>query len=525
MSEISSVDKARQDEANQSCYNVKAAHTWHTLSPWAIATFFFNTIWVILSNAYALLPIVYAGWNVGLNPLWLALGVGLFLGGILTFAVLSWTMFSYRIQTAQLDIRSGIVFKKTDEIPFNKIQNVRLQQPIYFKPLKLYSLVVETAGSKKNEAQLSAIGYRQAVTLKQQLLSETLQQTQNKAATNTNTLAQNANANTQSNVIETRSIKQLIQFGFYQNNAIWLAVILGPLLSQFNGEALLEYVLIEQSITWINSQVQSSPLIKIGFIAIGLILFYLLFALVSITASILKYHPYSLQLHQQTLTRSGGILAKQNDALKLRRIQMMVFSQPLIARFLKLWTLNFKQVQGNDIEQNGKHMLVPSMTRHQIGELLPKLSGIACNTTKLPVDYIGINKIWLYTHSKIVIAALIVAIVVLQDLLLIGLASAIAGLLLIAVYLRYRQWGYVIENKDLWIHSGLLGHKWHCIPFKKVQHIKVVQTPGLRKRHLAHLEIGLASGLQYLPCIPLDTASQLAENMLSEISLDKSNWI
>ena len=283
--------------------------------------------------------------------------------------------------------------------------------------------------------------------------------------------------------------------------------------------------LIDSSIQWYQTQTEDNQLIQAGILAIALTLCYLVFAMISIISSLLKYHPYTLTLSGLTLHRAGGLIAKQNDALKLGRIQVVRFSQPLLARFLKLWTLSFKQVQGHEVESRGQHMLIPSMKRQEIGTLLPKLQGLASGSTELPHKFTGINIIWFWRRASFVPPIALILGIVFHDTVMTLLLLITSLIAIISIYLRYRQWGYVIDDKDIWIHSGFLGHTWHCIPMIKVQHVALIQTHGQKKRSLANIEIGLASGLLTIPSIDESIASQLSERILNTISLDHHNWI
>lgn len=144
---------------------------WASLSPWSIVSFSVGSLRQLLTNGYALIPLVYTGWQRGFNSPWLLLVAAGLVMITLTYASLQWAKYRYRLSDAKLGIRQGLVFKRAQEIPLNKIQNVRLEQPLYFRPLGLYSLVVETAGSKQDEAVLAAVNYRQAMQLKKHLFA------------------------------------------------------------------------------------------------------------------------------------------------------------------------------------------------------------------------------------------------------------------------------------------------------------------------------------------------------------------
>ncbi|MDR8522600.1 PH domain-containing protein [Shewanella fidelis] len=497
---------------------------WSPLSPWSIISFTLLTAKQLLSSGYAIIPVVYTGWKQGFNSPWVIVAVVAVIGVILLFSVLNWLKFRFKIASDKLIIRHGIIFKKADELPFTKIQNVRLEQPLYFRPMGLYRLIVETAGSKENEAELSALTYKDALSLKKHLMAEHDAQLTRTDGINHHDVS-DSHAK-QVHTLSRKNISELVLFGLYQNNAIWLAVILGPIFGQLDWESVESLQLVQAFLTWYDNNIAVSILLQLVFASLALILFYLLFSILSIASAVLKYFPYKLSRSGNTLHRTGGIIAKQNDALAIKRIQVIKFYQPLVGRLLKLWTLYFKQVKGHEVENQGNtNMLIPSMTRTEISSLLPELKGIEASATVLPTDYQRIHMGWFWRRGLLpfivpAVNSYFLGLNVITDIMWLA-----AGLFSLGIYLKYRQYGYVIEGDDLWFHSGLLGHSWQLIALSKVQHVAISQSPNQQRSGLANLEIGLASGTVKLPYISVNAARDIAERSLALIHNDHRNWI
>ncbi|QYK03353.1 PH domain-containing protein [Shewanella psychrotolerans] len=500
----------------------KRFSNWASLSPWSIISFSLQTLKTMVNNGYAMIPIVYTGWQQGFSSPWMIIAIVSVIIAIFTFAIAQWAQYRYRLIDAKLGIKQGILFKSAHEIPLNKIQNVRLEQPLYFRPLGLFSLVVETAGSKKDEAVLSAINYRQAMQLKKQLFQRSAATTN---GINVQELSQTDSINNHGVVVR-KSLKDLLFFGLYQNNLFWLSIISGSILGQLDWSKVGQSPLAVDALDWYQNNIATSLLNELLFGLLALVSLYLLLSLISITSAVLKYHPYQLSLRHNTLHRTGGLLAKQQDALVLARVQLIRFEQPIIGRIIKLWTVNFKQVQGTEVEQMAKrHMLIPSMSQQQIAETLPQLTGLSSNASALPTHYNGIYFGWFWRRALLPVVISIIALLVagpnpFTELLWLGSMVFVIGL-----YLKYRQWGYHLQGDDLWIHTGVLGQSWQLISLKKVQHVCISQTLGQKKKQLATLYIGLASGEQKIPYFPIEDARLIAETALSLTKHDHTNWI
>ena len=494
---------------------------WSSLSAWSIISFTLLALKQLFSSGYAIIPVVYTGWQKGFNSPWVIVAIVGVMTAIFIFSVLQWLKFRFKVETDKLIISHGIVFKKADELPFAKIQNVRLEQPLYFRPMGLYRIIVETAGSKSNEAELSALDYKDALALKKQLMTEHGVDSSSSSAVNPT-----AHTATQVNSVSRKSLKQLLLFGLYQNNAIWLAVILGPIFGQLDWESVENLQQVQTIMTWYEANLASSMVLQLLLACVALIVFYLLFSILSIISAVLKYFPYKLSRSGNTLHRTGGIIAKQNDALAIKRIQVIKFYQPLVARLLKLWTVYFKQVQGHEIESRGNtNMLIPSMTRADISALIPALKGIEATATTLPSRYQRIHMGWFWRRGLLPLLVPSINTYFLGLNLFTDILWIAAGMFSVGIYLKYRQYGYVIEDNNLWFHSGLLGHSWQLIALSKVQHIAISQSPNQQRSGLANLEIGLASGTVKLPYISIIAARAIAEKSLALIHNDHRNWI
>ncbi|WP_175405887.1 PH domain-containing protein [Shewanella sp. MEBiC00475] len=516
---------------------------WQTLSAWSIVNNLFSTLKNIFSNGFAIVPIVYTGWQQGFNMQWGLLASSALLILVTLSAIIEWHKFRFRLNNHQLEVKRGLFFTKKDEIPLGRIQNIRYQQPFYFKPLSLGTLIIETAGSKDDEAHLAALDAQQAQTLKNLLLNLThsnlsdpalnhsdLPQSDTTLSINTDPQAVNQQCTDNMQPIVRKSLSDLVLFGFYQNNFIWFAVIAGPIAGQLDWDKVFDSPVAQQFWYWVQQQTDQNIGLQTIMVIVGLFAIYSLFSLISIVAAILKYHPYQLDKHNDTIQRSGGVISHQQDALAIKRIQLIHFQQPVIARLFNRWTLYFKQVKGHEVEHKTKqHMLIPSVKTTEIKSILaqiPQLSGGAC---ALPNRYTAIHINWL--TRRIVLPLLLASVLTIigyfgqHSLGFFQLIWFTAVMVISAIYIRYKQWGYVVEDQVIWQHNGFFGQQWQRVAFEKIQHIKITQTKGQRQAQLAYVEVGLASGNVVFPYIPMSVAQLIIARSLNAISHDNRNWI
>ncbi|AZG72434.1 PH domain-containing protein [Shewanella livingstonensis] len=501
---------------------------WQALSAWSIVSNIFTTLKSILSNGFAIVPIVYTGWQQGFDMQWGILASSLLLILVTIFAIIEWLKFRFRLNNHQLEVKRGLFFTKKDEIPLSRIQNIRYEQPFYFKPLSLGTLVIETAGSKSDEAQLAALDAQQAQTLKRLLLNLSHFEA-------TLSVHQHSYANKQLSINNTQSItrkslRDLILFGFYQNNFIWFAVIAGPIVGQFDWDKIFDSPMAQQFWLWVQQQTHQNIGLQTIMVIIMLFGIYSLFSLISIIAAILKYHPYQLDKHEDTIQRSGGVISHQQDALAIKRIQLVQAQQPIIARLFNRWTLYFKQVKGHEVEHKTKqHMLIPSVKPNEVESILANIPQLSGGVSVLPNSYTPISINWLTRRLALpLFPATLLSIIGYYGHHSLGFFEFIwftTAMVMIALYIRYKQWGYVIADQVIWQHSGFFGQQWKRVAFEKVQHVTITQTSSQKQAQLAYVEVGLASGSVVFPYIPTSIAELIITRSLNAISHDNHNWI
>src|SRR5699024_1446035 len=74
------------------------------------------------------------------------LGVAIFLILLITFSILSWYRFSYRVENEELRIEYGIFIRNKRYISKNRIQSIDLTAGVVHRLFRLVQVQIETAG-------------------------------------------------------------------------------------------------------------------------------------------------------------------------------------------------------------------------------------------------------------------------------------------------------------------------------------------------------------------------------------------
>jgi putative membrane protein len=131
---------------------------WQVLSPVAILYFTASIFRHLFGNIIYLIPALAVSYKSVLEHpyIWLP-GILMAFLLLMLFAFVSFKVYRYRLTEGNIEIRSGIFSKKHLNLPFSRVQNVKIEQPIYYRFTGHACLQLDTAGSAKSEAKLIAL--------------------------------------------------------------------------------------------------------------------------------------------------------------------------------------------------------------------------------------------------------------------------------------------------------------------------------------------------------------------------------
>jgi len=518
--------------------NEQDVNKWQRISPIAMAYFTIRFIYAIFSNIIYMAPAIVLGYKQILdNPdIWLPIVIAAIT--LIAFGTfLSFYFFQYRLTDGHIEIRSGVFAKKYVNLPFTRIQNVKLEQPIYYRPFDYTCLQLDTAGSAKQEAKIVALKVNFAEQLKKEILAshkaieidELAGEIDSK--TNDNTEQNSEELNTENEVVlNRRSLKDLIIHGL-TNNRIWIFIGgLAPFFEQI-GRGIVDFfnalgIDIEKLLT-----IADKPWWQIGLYALTLtFLVMLVISLISVAGSIISFYNYTLSKSSDRYIRRSGLLTKHEVTMRLSRLQMVVRQQDWLDLLLKRINLKFEQSNANlQNYQAGAHnnkIIVPSIKPAQCQTLI---DDVYPSNKMMSITYQGISKHFLVRNIAYILLPIVLALTTLVILMDKAVALYVIipafSLLTVMVFFRWLRWGLATDENYLYIRKGMFGVDYHCFPRYKVQQTAFKQSWFLRKRQLASVQFVLAAGGQNIPFIPQQLAYQLIDHALFEVESSQKSWM
>jgi putative membrane protein len=504
---------------------------WQRLSPISIVYFTVSSIFKFANNFLYMLPVIAINFSkIKEQPL---IVVAVALGIFILFAfvgLFNYLFYWFKVTNERVEIKQGVFKKSHIDLPFERIQNVKLSQPLYYRISDYSCIELDTAGSAKQEAKIVALKTSQAQQLRLKVL-ETVKssQTLESATQAESTLASGSVSDEV--VLNRRSMKDLVIHGV-TNNRIW--IFLGALAPFYNaisdsiatvfesiGFDIEAYFSLKTQAWW-----------EFGLHVLSLaMLIMLVIVLLSVLGAILMFYKYTLSKTKDRYIRRSGLLTKHEVSMKLSRIQLMVQAQDWLDVLLGRVNLSFEQNTSgaNNANNPGQHManklLVPSVTIFE---------SLALMKNAMPGQSLG-EQVFKSISKRFILRGVLLIALPISALLFVILPKdeGIPYLIITTVFvltsgfvaLRWKRWGYSFDGEYIYIRKGLLGVNYYCFPISKTQQAQFKQSVFIRPYKLAVLQIVLASGAHKIPYMPADEVRAIVNSILDLLVSDKRSWM
>ena len=517
---------------------------WQRLSPIAIVYFTVKVFSQLLGNIIYLTPVILVSYQKILaNPhLWLPV-IAITIAFIVALTSLKFYFFQYRLSNGHIEIRSGVLSKKNINLPFNRIQNVKLEQPIYYRPFSYACLELDTAGSSKQEAKIVALKIDYAEQLKSEILASHDQVKEKinvkpPIANSSEILASNTESainisphiDSPGTLLNKRSIGDLVLHGI-SSNRVWIFIgLLMPFLDEITKYGIQACQYIGINIEEILS-IAEKPWWQVSLVIISISLFVLLIVtLFSIAGAIISFYGFTLHKLEDRYIRRSGLLSKHEVTMRLARLQMVVRQQDWLDILLKRINLKFEQsnahFQNMQPGASNNKIIVPSVTANECKELI---NNVYPNNQLETITYKNIHKHYLIKYIVYIFLPLFTLLsifsVVDDKPLFVPVLFALFCIATILITCRWLRWGIAQDDVYIYIRKGMLGVNYYCFPRYKVQQTYFKQSYFLKRKRLINISLVTASGSQSVPFIDEAYGYKIIDDALYTVESSGKSWM
>ena len=436
-------------------------------------------------------------------------------GVVLTLihTILYFRKFRFHIEGDLFILRKGYLNRKMLTIPLDRIQNVNTNQSVLQQLLEVMSVEIDTAGSAKKELKIHALTKPVATQLALQLSSHlAIQQDGNN----------NADPAPMSEEVQILklSTRDLLRIGISQNH-LRTAVILFLFGMQFFNrvqeyfeERAKEYA--EEAMLYLSQSGWA--------ILASLILFFVLISfLYSMLRTLILFYDLRFMKLNESYRIVSGLLNRKNVLIPFRKIQQIDWETGPIKKLFGIYLVNIRQAT-SDLAVKTKLVEIPGCLTQHIEQLREDLFGSDQLSSKaiIPSNKVYFRRHWLYYGW---LPAVLISPVLFLDWKYIFPIVVWILFMFIISRLTQRKSYFQISEDQIRVSSGAISHKFKQMEFHKVQHVEFSQSIFLKKRRVASLRIGNASGFIRIPFIDEKIARTLHDYLLYYAETSGRFWM
>lgn len=486
------------------------AAEWQRLHPATLAL----AIVALGPKSLNFLPAVAALGFTG-NWMWIVPALLAFLLISLVAAWFQWLRFRLLVGNDEVVIESGVFARQHRTIPFDRIQDVSIEQGLVARALGIAKVGFETgAGGQENDAQLNSIGLDAA-----QALRATIRAHRSGTVAAPADTSQESPAADADRLLFAMGPRRLLIAGLFNFSLAALAVV-GAAMQLFDGllpfdfnifspmdwaDIAEDYGLDQWLLAhrWVAGTGAALSLLLIGFLS-------------GVVTMVFANWDFRLTREPRTLRRTRGLTTRTDVAVPVRRVQAAILITGWFRRRFGWHELRLQSL-ASDGEKERDHQVVPFGRFAEIDAVLAEVA------IQRPAE----DENWHQSHGIVALGGLIGALfAALGGLVAIALGQPLGGLALVASLLiaaaslfgaRFHRW---IDMPDqVAIRRGWWKPRTTLLPHAAVQSVDLKTDFVQRPLGLATLVFGVPGGsalaAHEIPAIPLATAQDLRARILA----------
>lgn len=459
-----------------------------------------------------LVPIVALGFGTrGTN-----LGAGFAILVVLTISLLfrwlAWTRFRYFIEDDDIRIERGLLSRSARSIPYDRIQDVSVEQKPLARLLGIGEVKFETGGGEGDEAKLSFVSLAEAERLRETVRSR-------KAGSAAADVGEpEAEDLPDAPPVYAMDNRRLLTLGFYSFSLVIFAVLAGA-AQQFDfllpwGWDDLELLAGEAEKRGVDlAHVSRST--QLGGALIGVLALVAIGIVTGIGRTFLTQYGFRLERTAKGFRRRRGLLTRTDVVMPVERVQAIAVTTGPVRRRRGWYALHFVSL-ASDSDKQADHEVAPLAQLEEIWPIAAK-AGVT-----QPGDGVKFTRArpgpwfdrWLLWTGLIVA---IVAANVSAGNTLAAWALVLVAPLALHAWLGWRTHAAALDARQVYVRHGWWKQVLGIARQVNVQSVSIVQGPLMRRRGLADVEFGIAGGALAIRSVPLAAARAIREQVLGEV--------
>ncbi len=450
-----------------------------------------------------------------------AIQVYLGIAGIIIFiaiiAFLRYWFFKFYIdyKLEEFVIENGILNKTKTTIPFHKIQKVNIDQSLIQRVFNVYKVELDTAGSDKKEASISAISQEMAVELKQHLLENT-----------------NKNTNSTSEVFHEEEPKSFITIGI---PSLLKIGITANYIKSF-AYIFLVFTTVSDNLRQIgrddliDDNINQLEQIPIASLILGFLVFiFTAIIVVNLFITVIKYFNFTIKKDKKSFVLTYGLLNIKNTIINPEKVQIIKLTQNFFQKKLDVNTIEIFQASSDMKRASTKDktkvpgcnklekeqilkLLIGKLPQHQ-KTLVPNIRKLLLSLFFLILFPVSIGLIINYNINKFTLIEMVIVI---------SIYVLFFGTIL---YFSYRNYRLFISDEFIVKQSGAWDIDHEIMMPYKIQAIETQQFIWQKITNIGSIVLYTAGGKVSFSTGNYTEIKEQVNKWLYQVEISKENWM
>lgn len=463
------------------------------------------------------LPLLAAGYTMTDGGRVPAAVIALFAGGLIVLNIVlsyvAWLRLTYTVGAEDIRVESGIFNRTARSVPFERIQDVSLEQKLVPRLFGLTAVKFETGAGKGEDLDLSYLEAEEA-----ERLRDLVRERRDGAVAATGE-AEPSSEPGEGQTVFAMDPRRVLTFGLFEFSLVIVALLFG-FVQQFDG--LLPFD--PYDLDWWQEQLAGPGAWLAGLGAatqvIGAILATAMLAVAGVVTGVVKTAlrewDFRLDRTPRGFRRRRGLLSRTDMVMPIDRVQAVKVTTGAIRRVFGWHGLSFVSLAGDGNSAN--HDAAPFARLDEIDPI------VADARFALPGEQLDWRRgsrrhridSMLLGGGFFLIATIVTAIVAPWYWALVPFA--LLTLTILSDWLGWSRRRHALDAGQFYSRSGVLSPKLTIGNRIKLQSAEVKRGPLARLRGYASLHLGLAGGRLALHGLPVERAYELRAALVDSMS-------
>lgn len=481
---------------------------------------------LLASAQNAVLPTIAITFGTGGTGLLVAIPVGAAIIAIGTFfAYISWKRLTYTIGQSDIRVESGVLSRSARSVPYERIQDVSLEQKLLPRLLGLVAVKFETGAGGGEDLSLSFLTEERGEELRQLVRERRDNLDARVSAEPGGTLSPNATEE-EAEPLFTMGPKRLLTFGLFEFSLAVFAVLAG--LLQY-VDSFLDFEVWELDF-WRGLIDNYAPDLSaldrtaqvIGILA-SVSALLIVGSLTGMVRVFMREWGFLLERTARGFRRRRGLFTKTDVVMPIHRVQGIRIGTRLIRYRFGWHSLSFVSL-AQDMGASS-HVVAPFA---KLDEIAPIAEAAGFSLPGEGTDWRRASENFLFDSAvRDALFFLVPAAVagIASSIyspewtgVVVGVLAVLAGISAILNVLAWRYQRHALDAAQIVSARGVLSPRSQIATRLKLHSVEIAQGPISRWRGYATVHLGQAGGVFAIPGVPLERAREVRRKVMETIA-------